>query len=49
VAGIFRDVLLGAYRGVFDEIAFAITDSSPDERFIGPFRRAFSDPDHARV
>jgi uncharacterized protein (TIGR02452 family) len=47
MACIFRDALLGAYRGVFEEIAFAITDWSPDERFISPFRRAFSDPDHA--
>jgi uncharacterized protein (TIGR02452 family) len=49
MAGIFREALLGTYRGVFDEIVFAITDWSPDERFIGPFRRAFSDPAHARL
>lgn len=49
MVGIFRDALRGTYRGVFDEIVFAITDWSPDERFIGPFRRAFRDPITPRV
>jgi uncharacterized protein (TIGR02452 family) len=41
MAGIFRDALEGPFRGVFDEIVFAITDWSPEHRFIGPFQRAF--------
>jgi ADP-ribosyl-[dinitrogen reductase] hydrolase len=41
MAGTFRDALEGPFRGVFDEVAFAITDWSPDQRTIGPFQRAF--------
>lgn len=39
MAGIFRDALVGPFRGVFDEIVFAVTDWSPEQRFIGPFQR----------
>jgi uncharacterized protein (TIGR02452 family) len=42
MAAIFRDALAGPFRGVFDEIVFAITDWSEDRRFIGPFERAFA-------
>ncbi|MBA3885557.1 MAG: TIGR02452 family protein [Acidobacteria bacterium] len=41
MAGIFRDALQGPFRGVFDEVTFAITDWSPDQRTIGPFQLAF--------
>jgi uncharacterized protein (TIGR02452 family) len=41
MAGIFRDALMGPFRGVFDEVVFAVTDWSPEERFIGPFRWMF--------
>ena len=41
MAGIFRDALDGPFRGVFDEVVFAITDWSPERRFIGPFDRVF--------
>lgn len=40
MAGIFRDALSGPFRGVFDEVVFAITDWSDERRFIGPFERA---------
>ena len=43
MAAIFRAALDGPFRGVFDEVVFAITDWSSDERFIGPFRDAFRD------
>jgi uncharacterized protein (TIGR02452 family) len=39
MAGIFHDALMGPFRGVFDELVFAVTDWSPEERFIRPFRR----------
>ncbi len=41
MAGVFRAALLGPFRGVFDEVVFAVTDWSDDQRFIGPFQRAF--------
>ena len=42
MAGIFFDALMGPFAGSFDEIAFAITDWSEEQRFIGPFQRTFS-------
>jgi hypothetical protein len=39
----FRDVLYQDFAGCFDEVIFAITDWSPDRRFLGPFRDAFSE------
>jgi hypothetical protein len=36
-----RDALAGPFHGVFDEIVCAVTDWSPEQRFIGPFRKAF--------
>ena len=39
MAGIFRHALMGPFRGVFDELVFAVSDWSPEERFIGPFQR----------
>ncbi|MEO7891072.1 MAG: TIGR02452 family protein [Vicinamibacterales bacterium] len=41
MARIFRDALAGPFHGVFDEIVFAVTDWSPEQRFIGPFQRTF--------
>ena len=38
----FRDALENDFRGAFTDIVFAITDWSPERRFLGPFRRAFS-------
>jgi uncharacterized protein (TIGR02452 family) len=41
MAGVFHDALTGPFARAFDEIVFAITDWSADERFIAPFRRVF--------
>jgi uncharacterized protein (TIGR02452 family) len=41
MAGIFHDALTKPFRGVFDEVVFAVTDWSLEQRFIGPFRRMF--------
>jgi uncharacterized protein (TIGR02452 family) len=41
MAEIFRDALDGPFSGVFDEIAFAITDWSSEQKFIGPFKQVF--------
>jgi uncharacterized protein (TIGR02452 family) len=38
----FREALLGPYRGAFREVVFAVTDWSPERRFLGPFRDAFT-------
>lgn len=38
----FRRALEGEFRGVFSEIIFAITDWSPERRFLGPFRDVLS-------
>jgi hypothetical protein len=36
MAGLFREAI-EASAGWFDEVVFAITDSTPERRFIGPF------------
>lgn len=36
-----RDALAGRFDGAFAEVVFAITDWSPERRFLGPFRDAF--------
>jgi uncharacterized protein (TIGR02452 family) len=41
VAGLFRQALDGPFAGVFARVVFAVTDWSPERRFIGPFERAF--------
>ena len=41
MAGIFAETL-AAFGGAFDEISFAITDWSPEQRFIGPFQHVFA-------
>ncbi|HOD52351.1 MAG TPA: TIGR02452 family protein [Candidatus Hydrogenedentes bacterium] len=38
----FRHALEGPFAGAFSDIVFAITDWSPERRFIGPFRDAFA-------
>jgi uncharacterized protein (TIGR02452 family) len=46
IAELFHEALMGPMDGVFGRVIFAILDSSPEERFIGPFRRAFpSEPE----
>jgi uncharacterized protein (TIGR02452 family) len=42
MAGIFSDALHGPFRAAFSEVVFAITDWSPERRFIGPFEKVFS-------
>jgi uncharacterized protein (TIGR02452 family) len=39
----FRSALTGPYSGVFDRIAFAITDWSDDRQFLRPFAETFTD------
>ncbi len=39
----FRNALEGEFNGAFREVVFAITDWSPERRFLGPFRDTFSD------
>jgi uncharacterized protein (TIGR02452 family) len=38
----FRQALETEFNGVFSDIVFAITDWSPERRFLGPFRKVFS-------
>jgi len=38
----FRHALENEFSGSFSEIVFAITDWSPNRKFLGPFRDAFS-------
>jgi uncharacterized protein (TIGR02452 family) len=40
----FRANLEGPFDGVFSDVVFAITDWSPERRFLGPFRDAFASP-----
>ena len=39
----FRDAIEGDFAGAFSDIVFAITDWSPERRFLGPFRDVFSE------
>lgn len=41
IAGLFHGALAWDFRGVFSRVAFAITDWSEVERYIGPFRKMF--------
>jgi hypothetical protein len=34
--------MAGPFRGAFAEVVFAVLDSSPERRFIGPFARALA-------
>jgi uncharacterized protein (TIGR02452 family) len=38
----FRDALEGELRGAFSDVVFAITDWSPERRFLSPFRDLFA-------
>jgi uncharacterized protein (TIGR02452 family) len=38
----FRQALETDYRGAFSDVVFAITDWSPERRFLGPFRNVFA-------
>jgi len=40
IAGLFREEL-DAWAAAFDRVIFAVTDWSPERRFIGPFEREF--------
>jgi uncharacterized protein (TIGR02452 family) len=40
----FRDALEGEFAGAFQHVVFAITDWSPERRFLGPFRDVFLNP-----
>jgi uncharacterized protein (TIGR02452 family) len=42
----FRQALENDFGGAFSDIVFAITDWSPERKFLGPFRDVF-DADHA--
>ncbi|HLN87381.1 MAG TPA: TIGR02452 family protein [Candidatus Limnocylindrales bacterium] len=39
----FRQALENEFRGAFSDIVFAITDWSPERRFLGPFRDVFAE------
>ena len=41
IAKLFRRALEDNFRDVFEYVVFAVADWSEDERFIGPFNRAF--------
>ena len=41
----FRQALENDFRGAFSDIVFAITDWSPERRFLGPFRDVFASND----
>jgi hypothetical protein len=34
-------MLQGPFQGAFAHVVFAVLDTSPERRFIGPFERAF--------
>ena len=38
----FRRALEGPFSGAFTEVVFAVTDWSPERRYLGPFREAFA-------
>jgi uncharacterized protein (TIGR02452 family) len=41
IAGLFEEALSGNFKGAFAQVMFAVTDWSPEERFIGPFYEVF--------
>jgi uncharacterized protein (TIGR02452 family) len=43
----FRQALENDYSGAFSDIVFAITDWSPERKFLGPFRDVFAANSHA--
>lgn len=45
----FRAALERDFRGCFEHVVFAITDWSPERRFLGPFRDVFASEDGFRL
>ena len=41
VAELFHRMLTVEFAGCFKEVTFAIVDTSPEQRFIGPFAQRF--------
>lgn len=41
VAALFDAALRGPFRGAFERVVFAVLDTSPERRFLGPFARRF--------
>ena len=41
----FRHALENDFSGAFTDVVFAITDWSPERKFLGPFREAFAPDD----
>jgi uncharacterized protein (TIGR02452 family) len=41
----FRHALENDFSGAFSEVVFAITDWSPERRFLGPFQEVFKPGD----
>jgi uncharacterized protein (TIGR02452 family) len=41
IAELFHTALLGQFRGAFAHVVFAILDWSAEQKFLGPFQRAF--------
>jgi uncharacterized protein (TIGR02452 family) len=44
VAALFKWALAEDFKGAFKEVTFAIVDTSPDKKFIGPFAKRFQSP-----
>jgi uncharacterized protein (TIGR02452 family) len=42
IAALFQKALENNFRGAFEYVIFAVTDWSAEDRFIGPFLRAFN-------
>ena len=45
VANLFHQALETAFKGAFKEVTFAIVDTSPEKKFIGPFAQRFHRPE----
>ena len=41
VSALFKGALEGDFKGAFKEVTFAIVDTSPEKKFIGPFAERF--------
>jgi|LauGreDrversion4_2_1035121.scaffolds.fasta_scaffold00062_6 uncharacterized protein (TIGR02452 family) len=47
VAQLFHQALENDFKGAFKEVTFAIVDTSPEKKFIGPFAKRFQKSDEA--
>ncbi|MGI9110369.1 MAG: TIGR02452 family protein [Opitutales bacterium] len=47
VSELFHRTLETEFKGAFKEVTFAIVDTSPEKKFIGPFAKRFQKPDEA--